>query len=156
MDSSIKLDASDEQVEVYREAFHMYDKNGDNKITLDEFGDVIKNLGLSTSKDQLKTLMKEIDLDGNGEVEFNEFAIWMSIKQSDKNQISMDLENTFKIFDENGDHFITGEELKSVMNRLGQKLTDEEISLMIKEADTDGDRKVSYKEFVHLMRKLDM
>jgi Ca2+-binding EF-hand superfamily protein len=43
---------------------------------------------------------------GNGEVEFNEFAIWMSIKQSDKNQISMDLENTFKIFDENGDHFI--------------------------------------------------
>jgi hypothetical protein len=31
------------------------------------------------------------------------------------------------------------------MNRLGQKLTDEEISLMIKEADTDGDRKVSYK-----------
>ena len=65
------------------------------------------------------------------------------------------------------------------MNRLGQKLTDEEISLMIKEADTDGDRKVSYKgnaiflhkviritlilffiylfkEFVHLMRKLDM
>ena len=99
-------------------------------MNLDEFGDVIKNLGLSTSKDQLKTLMKEIDLDGkkieasklkyfhffikflcitskgNGEVEFNEFAIWMSIKQSDKNQISMDLENTFKIFDENGDHFI--------------------------------------------------
>ena len=37
------------------------------------------------------------------------------------------------------------EELKSVMNRLGQKLTDEEISLMIKEADTDGDRKVSFK-----------
>jgi len=31
------------------------------------------------------------------------------------------------------------------MNRLGQKLTDEEISLMIKEADEDGDRRVSYK-----------
>jgi Ca2+-binding EF-hand superfamily protein len=31
------------------------------------------------------------------------------------------------------------------MSRLGQKLTDEEIALMIKEADTDGDRKVSYK-----------
>jgi len=47
---------------------------------------------------------------GNGEVEFNEFAIWMSIKMSDqnKNQITMDLENTFKIFDENGDKFIVG------------------------------------------------
>ena len=43
----------------------MYDKNGDSKITLDEFGDVIKNLGLTPSDDQLSQLMKEIDLDGN-------------------------------------------------------------------------------------------
>lgn len=42
----------------------MYDKNGDSKITLDEFGDVIKSLGLNPSKDQLALLMKEIDLDG--------------------------------------------------------------------------------------------
>ena len=42
----------------------MYDKNGDSKITLDEFGDVIKSLGLNPSKDQLASLMKEIDLDG--------------------------------------------------------------------------------------------
>ena len=49
---------------VYKEAFLMYDKNGDSKITLDEFGDVIKSLGLNPSSDQLVTLMKEIDLDG--------------------------------------------------------------------------------------------
>ena len=42
----------------------MYDKNGDSKITLDEFGEVIKSLGLKPSKDQLNLLMKEIDLDG--------------------------------------------------------------------------------------------
>lgn len=51
---------------VYKEAFLMYDKNGDSKITLDEFGDVIKNLGLTPSDDQLSQLMKEIDLDGKG------------------------------------------------------------------------------------------
>ena len=52
---------------------------------------------------------------GNGEVEFNEFAIWMSIKMSDtqiKSELSIDLENTFKIFDENGDHYITGKRIK--------------------------------------------
>ena len=49
---------------VYKEAFLMYDKNGDSKITLDEFGDVIKSLGLNPTSDQLVTLMKEIDLDG--------------------------------------------------------------------------------------------
>ncbi|CAF0777770.1 unnamed protein product [Brachionus calyciflorus] len=153
-----KTNLSEEQIEVYREAFLMYDKNGDSKITLDEFGDVIKSLGLNPSKDQLATLMKEIDLDGSGTVDFNEFAIWMSIKMSpDKyNDKSSDLENTFKIFDENGDHFITAEELKNVMKKLGQTLSDEEINLMITEADTDGDKQVNYKEFVQLMRKLDL
>jgi Ca2+-binding EF-hand superfamily protein len=87
----------------------MYDKNGDSKITLDEFGEVIKSLGLNPSEKQLSTLMQEIDLDGSGTVEFNEFAIWMSIKMSpEKYSKSPDLENTFKIFDEDGDHFITG------------------------------------------------
>ena len=83
---------------------------------------------------------------GSGTVDFNEFAIWMSIKMSpDKYDKSADLENTFKIFDENGDHFITAEELKNVMKKLGQTLTDDEINLMITEADTDGDKQVNYK-----------
>ena len=51
----------------------MYDKNGDSKITLDEFGDVIKNLGLTPSKEQLTKLMSEIDLDGN----FIRIIIWL-------------------------------------------------------------------------------
>ena len=51
----------------------MYDKNGDSKITLDEFGDVIKNLGLTPSKEQLTKLMSEIDLDGN----FIQIIIWL-------------------------------------------------------------------------------
>jgi Ca2+-binding EF-hand superfamily protein len=82
----------------------------------------------------------------------------MSIKMAPENTPSKasDLENTFKIFDENGDHYITSDELKNVMKKLGQTLTDEEIDLMIQEADTDGDRQVNYKEFVQLMRKLDL
>jgi len=147
---------AEEQIEIYREAFTMYDKNGDHKITLDEFGDVIRNLGLDPNDDQLEELMKEIDLDGSGTVEFNEFAIWMSIKMSpDKLRTEDEYEDTFKIFDENGDHFITAVELKNVMQKLGQTLTDEEINLMIIEADTDGDRKVNFKEFVSLMRRLE-
>jgi Ca2+-binding EF-hand superfamily protein len=48
----------------------MYDKNGDSKITIDEFADVIKSLGLNPSSDQLVELMKEIDLDSK-QISFN-------------------------------------------------------------------------------------
>jgi Ca2+-binding EF-hand superfamily protein len=67
-----------------------------------------------------------------------------------------DLLNCFKVFDENGDQFITAEELKSVMKRLGQNLNDDEINLMITEADIDGDNRINFKEFVQLMKKFDL
>jgi calmodulin len=149
---------TEEQIETYKEAFSMYDKNGDSKITIDELGDVVRNLGINPSKQKLSELLKEIDLDNSGTIEFNEFQIWMSNKMNsgkfERNE--EDLLNCFKVFDENGDQFITAEELKSVMKRLGQNLDDDEINLMITEADIDGDNRINFKEFVQLMKKFDL
>lgn len=37
-----------------------------------------------------------------------------------------------------------------IMTNLGEKLTDEEVDEMIREADIDGDGQVNYEEFVHI------
>lgn len=50
----------------------------------------------------------------------------------------------YRVFDKNGDGFITSDELKNVMTNLGEKLSDEEIEDMIKEADLNGDGKVDF------------
>lgn len=62
-----------------------------------------------------------------------------------------DLLEAFKVFDKDQDGSITQDELRSVMTNLGQKLTSQELDEMIKEADTDGDGKINYKEFVKMM-----
>lgn len=51
----------------------------------------------------------------------------------------------FYVFDKDGDGKISAEELKHVMLNLGEKLTDEELDEMIKEADIDGDGEVNYE-----------
>lgn len=42
-------------------------------------------------------------------------------------------------------------QLRHVMTNLGEKLTDEEVDEMIREADIDGDGQVNYDEFVKMM-----
>ena len=44
-----------------------------------------------------------------------------------------------QVFDRDGNGFISAAELRHVMTNLGEKLTDEEVDEMIREADVDGD-----------------
>lgn len=48
------------------------------------------------------------------------------------------------MFDKNNDGLISSSELRRVMMNLGEKLTEEEVDDMIKEADMNGDGMVNY------------
>ena len=61
------------------------------------------------------------------------------------------MEEAFAVFDVDKDGYITRSELRQVMNRLGENLTDKQLDAMIKEADKDGDGKINAKEFKALM-----
>ena len=47
--------------------------------------------------------------------------------------------------------YITCEELSKVMTTLGEKLSQEEVEEMIREADLDGDGMVGFEEFATMM-----
>lgn len=53
-----------------------------------------------------------------------------------------------QVFDKDGNGFISAAELRHIMTNLGEKLTDEEVDEMIREADVDGDGQINYDEFV--------
>ena len=97
-----------------------------------------------------ETLRKQIDADGSGTIDFPEFLTMMARKMKDTDSEEEILE-AFKVFDKDGNGFISAAELRHIMTNLGEKLTDEEVDEMIREADIDGDGQINYEEFVKMM-----
>ena len=56
-----------------------------------------------------------------------------------------EIKEAFRVFDKDGNGYISAAELRHVMTNLGEKLTDEEVDEMIREADIDGDGQVNYE-----------
>ncbi|XP_051145277.1 calmodulin-like protein 7 [Andrographis paniculata] len=74
------MDERDEEKDM-REAFNVFDQNGDGFITVDELRSVLASLGLShggENDDDCRLMIKRVDADGDGKVDFNEFKQMMS------------------------------------------------------------------------------
>merc|ERR1712188_340717 len=141
---------TEEQIAEFKEAFSLFDKDGDGTITTKELGTVMRSLGQNPTEAELHDMINEVDADGSGTIDFAEFLSLMSKKMKDADS-EEELMEAFKVFDKDGNGFISSVELRHVMTNLGEKLTDDEVDEMIREADVDGDGQVNYDEFVKMM-----
>ena len=69
----------------FKEAFSLFDKDGDGTITTKELGTVMRSLGQNPTEAELQDMINEVDADGNGTIDFPEFLTMMAmkIKQTD-------------------------------------------------------------------------
>ena len=81
---------------------------------------------------------------GNGTIDYSEFLTMMSRKMTECDH-DEEIREAFRVFDKDGNGFISAAELRHVMTNLGEKLTDEEVDEMVQEADIDGDGQVNYE-----------
>jgi len=106
-------------------------------ISVDELGSVLRSLGQNPTAAELRDMVNEIDVNGNGTIDFPEFLSMMARKCKDTDSEGEILE-AFKVFDKDGSGFISAGELRHIMSNLGENLTDEEMAELIREAGGDG------------------
>uniref|UniRef100_A0A1B6DGC7 EF-hand domain-containing protein n=1 Tax=Clastoptera arizonana TaxID=38151 RepID=A0A1B6DGC7_9HEMI len=154
-DDSSKPPISKSQMNDFREAFRLFDKDGDGSITQEELGRVMRSLGQFAREEELQQMIQEVDIDGDGYFSFEEFVEIASnmgtTTECTADQEEKELRDAFRVFDKHNRGYISASDLRAVLQCLGEDLSEEEIEDMIKEVDVDGDGRIDFYEFVHAL-----
>ena len=135
--------------------FNQIDVNGDGKINKAE---LLKGLQAKYKSDTLEQdveqIYKNIDMDNNGYIEYEEFVRAAVSKERFINENV--LRFAFRYFDKDGSGEITFDEIEDVFK---QSITDkakvhESLKQIISEVDSNGDGIISFNEFSDIMKKM--
>ncbi|KAK9141278.1 hypothetical protein Scep_010959 [Stephania cephalantha] len=153
------MDYSSELPSELKRVFDTFDRDGDGRITKGELRESLGKLGISVDEEGLEEMVAKIDVNGDGCVDMEEFgvlyeAIVMRGGEGEDEDEDEEMREAFNVFDQNGDGFISGEELREVLGCLGLKhgRSVEDCRKMITMVDGDGDGMVNFEEFKEMMR----
>ena len=138
----------------FRNAFTLFDKDHDGKLSTKEVDDVLRFLGKDPSDYEMEFVVKDLDMYGNGTIAFPQFLKLLSQKYNDTKFNVEEMKAVFRIFDKDGDGYITADEIQEEMSKHGDVFTDQQIKQMMEGADSNGDGRIDYEEFVKLMESI--
>ena len=148
------LDIPEEKIAEYKEAFDMFDKDGGGTISANEIVKIMKNFGYPIKKSEAQKMISDIDDNGDGEIDFEEFVTLMEkqinfVEETDEELVL----RAFKSFDKDHDGKITNYEFKYILTQMGDKFSEQELNELFTECDLDINGVLDYQEFINFWKK---
>eukprot|EP00051_Salpingoeca_urceolata_P035203 m.28754 g.28754 ORF g.28754 m.28754 type:complete len:246 (+) comp8925_c0_seq1:1936-2673(+) len=131
-------------VDNFKEGFALFDVKGHGVVDVENLGRVMRAVGLEPSEAELHNMITEVDGSGKGAVDFAEF---MKMMARNGVSTSAEIKETFSLFNTSGSGQISQAELKVIMTKLGEKVSDQDLDEMIRVADKSGAGGVSFADF---------
>jgi len=147
---SLSLGLSVKMIMEMREAFRAMDEDCSGELGVDELREVLSAVGHAPTDAELLDLMKEVDIDGNGNLDFDEFLELMSLKLKYCTP-SDEIKESLSYFDSRESSlkphtgFLTSENLQEMLIGLG--FTALEVDQVLLWAKPDKDGLVNYGDF---------
>lgn len=134
----------------FREAFRLFDADGDGKISGEELRSYFAWAGEDVAAEEADRVIRDFDSDGDGLMDYGDF-LRLVLEKSDGGD-DEDLRRAFEMFEaEKGAGCITATGLQRVLSRLGDAPSHEECTAMIRAHDLDGNGVLDYHEFHRMM-----
>ena len=141
-------DLSDDQVSSMKEAFTLFDTDGDGRIAPSELGILMRSLGGNPTQAQLKSIVAGENL--TAPFDFPRFLDLMA-KHMKAEPFDRQLRDAFKVLDKDSTGYVSVSELRHILTSIGEKLEPSEFDEWIREVEVGSDGRIRYEDFIARM-----
>nr|CAD7595037.1 unnamed protein product [Timema genevievae] len=147
-------------VPVIRKAFQMFDTNKSGFIETLKISTILNTMGQLFDDNELQALIDETDPEGTilssirsalsftgtGKVNFDGFTRIAAhfLEEEDAEAMQQELKEAFRLYDREGNGYITTATLREILAALDDKLGPDDLDGIITEIDTDGSGTVDF------------
>ena len=144
------MNFDDDKLKECKIVFDMFDKDKDGLISINKLGDIMRILGAAPSKIELDNLIYNLESNNNNLISFDNFLILLKNKL--ENQYTEDdIINEFRKLDKKNNGKINENDLRNLMSKYENPLSNEEIEEIIKEANVDSNNEIDYINFTKIL-----
>ncbi|XP_064085615.1 troponin C, isotype gamma-like [Macrobrachium nipponense] len=143
----------EDQIEALRKAFDSFDTEKQGFITADTVATILRMMGVKISEKNLAEVITDTAKDGSGQLEFPQFVDLAAkfLIEEDEEALKAELREAFRIYDKEGNGFITTDVLREILQEIDNKLTPADLDGIIEEVDEDGSGTLDFDEFMEMM-----